>query len=231
MSTRPQTYLDPDGDIRAGRLKHAVDAYAEMISRNPTNHIDWYHQGCLLASLNDPDRYRSHCEAMLQRFGDTPARDIADRTAKCSLLLPGVVKMDLATALADRAFDNDSPHPYRAWFQLTHSIAEYRAGRYAPAQEWASKARAALARNRTGAPTADLIIAMGMFRQGATAEAESILDRAGESIAQLGRMGANGIDDGFDNHLICQILLREAEGLIHPHNRHASFGTTQTSRN
>ncbi|HEX2973458.1 MAG TPA: protein kinase, partial [Tepidisphaeraceae bacterium] len=71
-----------------GQFIQAAADYARAIELDPTNHWPWYHRACILAQIGDRQRYNDHCQAMLQRFGKSRERPIADRTAKACLLMP-----------------------------------------------------------------------------------------------------------------------------------------------
>ena len=65
----------------------------------------------------------------------------------------------------------------------------------------------------TGNATVDLLLAMTQQRLGHTVEAAATLSAAVETIERFPKTPEIG-DDGIENWLICQIIRREAEGLI-----------------
>src|SRR5204863_504915 len=74
-----------------------------VVAAVPDRHFAWYYRGCLLAYLGDVDAYRKHCNAMLEKFGNREAAEVADRTAKTCLLLSEGGDSKRLLAEADRA--------------------------------------------------------------------------------------------------------------------------------
>ncbi len=205
-----------DTDLRAGKFKQAADGLQEMIDRAPEEHANWVYEAYLLAYLNDSPAYQNHCRKMLKYFGDTTDRTIAERTAKCCLLLPDALRGDSRpNELADRALAGEANHENLGWFRLAKALSEYRLGNYSSAMKWGAAARSDLANNQGAIIVADLLTSMSLFKLGSSDDAAAALHRATEFMdAHLPPFGEVGIFDGFENVMICHILRREAEGLV-----------------
>ncbi len=196
--------------LSEGHFDEAISGLERIIRLDPSDHQTWYQLGCLLAYRNDVDGYRRTCGRMLEQFGNTEKREIADRTAKCCLLMPGILDTNTPLSLVERAFDNDSGHAYRPWFRLTYAIGQYRAGRFAEAHEWAAKARTQIV-GAAGETSADFVDAMARFRLGEASEAVALFERADLIVAKSVPLTGNVIGE---NDLICHVLRREAASLF-----------------
>jgi tetratricopeptide (TPR) repeat protein len=210
-----------DALARSGRCREALADLSHALEMDPDEHFRWYVAACLSAYLGDATDYRPRCEAMLRRFGPTARQEIADRTAKACLLLPGAVEPTEAVSLADRAMAPPVPAQFRPWFRMTKGIAEYRAGRFAEAIEYLTAGREGMDPHRdaenfeTGTATADLFLAMAHYRLGHADDARAALRRAAGRIdSNVPSAGRDYIGGALENWLICQTIRREAEEII-----------------
>lgn len=202
---------------RTGRFKEAAEDFIKATELDPADHFRWYVRACTLAYLNDNERYRDTCKAMLQRFSDGGTAEVFDRMGKASLLLPpGYDDLPTSTKLVDRAVAAGGQ--YIHWFQMAKALAEYRAGKdhYEAALALIAIARPKYNPADPAAACCDLIGAMILFKTGQAAEATKLLQRAEQIIAKIGN--TPGVHDfgqyGLENRLIYEILHREAEALI-----------------
>jgi Flp pilus assembly protein TadD len=104
------------------------------------------------------------------------------------------------------------------WFLVCQALGDYRAEQYAAAIKWINRA----APNPNGGSldaTAYFVLAMVEHRRGRPAEARQALARAQAirardwlQVAEIRRLGVD-----WHDWLRCEVLRREAEGLIDPH--------------
>ena len=202
---------------RLGRFRAGETDFAQALALDATDHWPWYYRGCLLAYLKDEDAYRSHCKAMLEKFGGSEDKNILERTAKTCLLLPAAGDPKQLLAMAERALPQaGEDKDLRAWFDLCKSLALYRAGDFANCVEWAEKCKVADTGFPPRAASADLLMAMSQERSDHHDDAVASLKRAVAIIDTLPKAGTQDIEaGGLENWLICQTLLREAREVVH----------------
>jgi tetratricopeptide (TPR) repeat protein len=200
---------------RGSQWKKAADEFTAAITANPNEHELWYVSAPLWVQLNDTDAYRRHCEEMLKRFGDTADPAIAERTTKACLLLPNVLE-DLTPVLrlSERALAAED-HGYYPYFLLAAGLADYRAGEFSKAVEKleglvSQRQRAGYGFPNLQAP-ASFILAMAHHRLGDKDKATQALERARKTFPGFSSGDLGGY---WHDWLICQILRREAEGLL-----------------
>jgi len=214
--------------IRLGRLKEAEYAYLELeqssqeaIKRDPSDHLNWYHDAPLRLRRSDLEGYRRVCREMVARFSHTDDPMIAERTAKTCLLVPDAVgDLGPVLELADRAVTGTEQNPCYFWFLLARGMADYRAGHFVNAIDWLNKA---LSVNREGrypsrslAATAHLFLAMAHHRLGRVHEARHALNQATELMEQpCPKIGRNWhIYDDYPDWLRFDVVRSEAERLV-----------------
>ena len=216
--------LSKRGEIYAelGRFREAADDFTKAIELAPDNHRYW-HDGLmpLLLQLGDVDGFRRRRGEELRRFGTTPLPVAAHRVAKDAFMIAlGDAELKVASELADRALAAD-PEGWAAC--QTKGMAEYRSGRYAEAIPWLRKCR-----QRNSGPfyqtEADLFCAMAYQRLGDRAQARTILNRAVQMMeVNFAKPQDGDVIGGFPEWILCQVLRREAEGMI------GSVATTRSS--
>jgi hypothetical protein len=186
-----------------------------MLDLNPTDHWVWFRAAIVHAYLGNEKEYRRACEGMLKKFGGTSDPMIAERVAKVCFLLPGVIA-DRAKPgeLADRASKlRTAGDPWLAWWQQTKSLAEYREGRFAAAEEWIEKSLASTSPPECRS-SAGYLLAMAQYRQGEFSKARAT---AAHAVAQTPEL--NGPQRGagvWHDWLVVHILRREAEAILAP---------------
>ena len=186
------------------------------IELDPAEHSTRYHIAPLLVEAGDVTGYDRHRRALLDRYGSTDSPQVAERTAKACLLLPGppdVIRR--AAGLAGLALDQGAEAggllPY---FLLASGLAEYRLEHFAAAEE---RLRESLARDPKSwnlLVPANLVLAMTLQKQGRGGEAlahwtvaRTIFDRDVPKLDQIN-------EDAWHDVLICRALRREAESLL-----------------
>ncbi|HEV8071946.1 MAG TPA: tetratricopeptide repeat protein, partial [Planctomycetaceae bacterium] len=205
-----------DASARLGRWDPALAAIDKAAELEPANHWYVYHAATLHLRAGDVAGYHRVCRAMLERFEDTQAPEIAERTAKtCLLLSDAVLDIDRVQKLAIRAATGTEKHGSYRWFVFVKGLAEYRAGRPAEAVNWLNRFEP----HADGAhidATAFAVLAMAQHRLGQKEKARAALHSAQAIFAE--KMPDPGAGRPFDgmwaDWLHCQILLREAEALL-----------------
>ena len=204
--------------VRTGRFDEADDDFARAIDLEPGDHRRWYYLGCLLAYTGRHDAYRAHCARMLERFGRTTDRLVADRVAKTYLLLPDpAADLSRPNELLDLVLAPGANARHLAWFRMAKGLAEYRQGRFAAALDWLEQSRGGMTiRNAPAMATTVLLLAMAHHRLGHAGQAEGLLAEAQQIIeTHVPKAGADDLAAGLiEDWLICHVIRREAEGLI-----------------
>jgi eukaryotic-like serine/threonine-protein kinase len=201
---------------RFGRWDEALAAIGKAAELEPANERYAYYAATLHLRGGDDAGYRRDCRAMLERFQDTQAPEVAYRTAKTCVLLPDAVPdFDRVQKLADRAVTGTEKHRYYRWFVLLKGLAEYRADRPAEALKWLER----FAPNADGVhtdATAFAVRAMAQHRLGQKEQARAALHSAQVIFAaKMPDPGAGRpFDVGWYEWLHCQIFLREAEVIL-----------------
>jgi WD40 repeat protein/tetratricopeptide (TPR) repeat protein len=197
------------------RWREAGAAFDRGLQLDPTDHSRWCHTVLLHLLAEDREGYRRLCREMIQRFGNTDIRLVAERTVKVCLLLPDAVKgpdLDRVQKLAEQAVTGpkDGFYPY---FVRTKAFADYRAGGYAEAV----KALEWLAPDANGGPLeAETFAALAMVyhRLGRTHEAKTALAKAAALMAKMPDKALGRLLLDWWGWGIAQVLYREADELV-----------------
>ena len=187
-----------------GRFEDAWSFWAKTLEANPRYHSAWYGYAELCLFVGREDEYRRTRQTMLKLFGESRESQIAERTGRACLLLPGTKdEIRHSAALAARPLaSNPSARPYL----FLRGLAEYRQGQF----------DAAVSTMRGRASAADLgsaprlVEAMALNKLGRAAEARKTLVNAIESYDWRPERAVD--QDAW----ICHVLRREAEGMIFP---------------
>jgi tetratricopeptide (TPR) repeat protein len=205
---------------RTGRFKEAAADWEQVARIDPSQHWAWYCLACARLYLGDEPGYRAACEEMQKRFAADERREVPERTAKVALLLappagsPSVGDPALVQRLVDRAIAPGAAPALVPWFNLCKSLAEYRAGRHDAAIEWAGRARTLV--SAPGLATLDFITALAHHKAGRAQDARDVLAIGLERFnTQVPRPAVDDMGSS-ENYLVCEILRREAIGLIEP---------------
>jgi tetratricopeptide (TPR) repeat protein len=121
-----------------GRFQEAATDLEQVIDIDPSHHEPWFFLMPLLVQTGETEEYRSYCRKMLNRFGNTTNFMIAERTAKCCLLMPSAVSGDdltQAAKMAERALAVGKKGEVKPWRVMTKGLSEYRQGHFARAIE------------------------------------------------------------------------------------------------
>jgi serine/threonine protein kinase len=208
---------------RSGRWQEAAADLGQVIETDPSEQHNWFVLTPLLIQSGRIADYRTHCKAMLDRFGTSTDSEIADRVAKSCLLLPSAVGPDeltLACNLADNALTLGKGSQWLYWFQLTKGLAEYRQGHFTGAIEWMRLSQKELARRQTGDRDmceADtyLVLAMAQHQLKQPDEARAALARGLEIVQKkLPKLDGGDLGLSWWDVLMSYILMREAKEMV-----------------
>ncbi len=204
-----------------GHYEAAAEDFQEIIDLDPSDHRPWFLLTPLLIQTGETNRYRAHCEAMLQRFRNTTEPPVAERTAKCCLLLPsGLSRSDLAAAarVAEHAVELSKKGDWMHWRLMTRGLAEYRQGRFAASLKTLDAAQQALTANRSD-PARNMcqvniyfLSAMGHY-QLKQAEAAQVAWGHGRVLVQtqFPSLAGGNLGSGWVDVLMSYILMEQAK--------------------
>jgi tetratricopeptide (TPR) repeat protein len=210
---------------RLGRFDEAAEGFRKAVSLQPDNPTYW-HTGLLPTVLQAGDlpEFQKLRSQELLRFKGTRDTLMAHRVSKFACLIPiAGEELQITEELADCALGSDHPE----WGAQSKGMAEYRAGRYPEAIKFLTQSTQApeWAYSRT---TADLLLSMCHDRLGDHAQATATLNRTTEKMDH--EFSKPGVDDliSFQDWILCQVLRREAEGLINGGNAPATGPAAST---
>jgi len=104
---------------------------------NPGEQTNWYYLAPIFVEAGDVAGYDRHRRALLDRYGSTDSVQVAERTAKACLLLPGPSDVigraaELAGFAVNRGAEDAGLLPF---YRLAAGLAEYRLGHFAAAEK------------------------------------------------------------------------------------------------
>ena len=197
---------------RLGNWAGAIRNFNRSVTADPTNHYAYHYLAPLLVQTGDLGAYRKLCERALSQFGETADPVVAERIgqglpdASSARRQPGTTRRKWLIQPWRRVRANPS-WPY---YMFVKGLAEYRQGHFAGALEWLRKVAA-----QEGVPArtaqAYATMAMAEYQLGQTNAARLALAQ-GTKIAETELAKPGRID--WNDSIIAQFLLREAQGLI-----------------
>ncbi len=205
-----------DDFVREARWPEAIAAMTLVLAADPGEHSIWYRIAPLFVEAGDVDGYDRHRYALLDRYGSTDHPQVAERTAKACLLLPGppdVIRRaaGLAGLALDRGAEDVGTLPY---YLLASGMAEYRLDHLADAEGRFRQALARGSRSWNLLVPANLLLAMALQKQGRDDQAlahwtvaRTIFDRDVPKLDQVDEISWHDL-------MICRALRREAESLL-----------------
>jgi tetratricopeptide (TPR) repeat protein len=199
-----------------GEFEKASAIFAEAVERGANDHWFFFKWATLCSHTNNGEEYQRACRAMLERFGQSEHREIAERTAKACALAPDFGDdAQQVMRLADLAMTDTQAHPARKWFQTTRALVDYRAGRFEAASDMAVAADPSAEGVHRDALTFS-ILAMAQHRLGHVDKAVAALANARQIMSKKMHKFEDGeafINDWHD-WLHARVLFREAEKLL-----------------
>ncbi|EEF62964.1 tetratricopeptide repeat protein [Pedosphaera parvula] len=136
------------------RFQEAATDLKQVIEIDPSDHIPWFLLMPLLVQTGDMGEYRNYSKGMLQRFGNSTNAPIAERTAKCFLLMPAAGSPDdltQAAKVAEKAVALAKNGEWLHWRLMTRGLSEYRQGHFARAIKTMELAQKELTKAEDGA--------------------------------------------------------------------------------
>jgi serine/threonine protein kinase/WD40 repeat protein len=207
------------GLLRA-RLTQWEPAAADLrraVQLDPDDQNIGYHLTGVLLWLGDRDGYRNHCLEMLRRFGRATDPYVAERTAKACLIVPGTVAdQEQLVRLTMQALAGTEARGSYPWFLQSRGLAECRAGRPGQAVKWIETGRQRFANPPPVYPAlTSLFLSLAYHElkeddtaRQALAEATRIID------SELPKESSGDLGDDWLDWVFCQVVRREAEGLL-----------------
>jgi WD40 repeat protein/tetratricopeptide (TPR) repeat protein len=215
--------------LARGQEKEAAADFAGAVLQNDkdTDALVWHARACLASG--DPDGYRRSCAALLGHFDTRKEPDRITAVVRAVLLAPGAVPDPAAALKLLPANQQD------AATRAARGGLLLRAGKHAEA---AAELQKAAAQRRAGeAPTADLLLAIALHKQGKPDAARRALERARFGLDETTVLGALRLFGGgaggplpaasvapgpmsprwdWPTRLEVRLLRHEAEALIEP---------------
>jgi WD40 repeat protein len=201
---------------RARQWNKAAADFAAAIKAHPEEHELWYKSAGLWLMLDDTEAYRRHCQGMLDRFGQTDAPIVAERTVKACLLIPdGLTDLAPVVRLADRAITGTEKNVLYKYFLLARGLAHYRAGEFEKAVQRLEKCVTPNSPTILCDGPAYLVLAMAYHQLRQTSEAAQSLEKARETLATWPTINASDLgEQRWHDVVMIHILRREAEALV-----------------
>jgi serine/threonine protein kinase/tetratricopeptide (TPR) repeat protein len=203
---------------RCRRWKEAVAALTQVVELEPLDDDDQLKLAVLLLELDQTANYHAHCQKMVARFGGGKFPGPLAKTAEACLLASAHGSgYEAACQLADQAYASGKESYWVHYLRMVKGLAEYRAGHFASAVEWAGKSigQPTLAGGPLPDAPAYLVVAMAQHRLNRSDEALAALTRgAGLVNARWLRAQNPTLDENWVDWLAAQILLREAQAMI-----------------
>jgi serine/threonine protein kinase/tetratricopeptide (TPR) repeat protein len=200
--------------VHAGRFNEALGEYAKAIVLDPAEPFWWQQTALVNLQLGDVPEYRAAVAKFLHDPLTKDDRLAAARATVVALAEPDA-KIDAAVRARLAAADADTAPPaQRAECQLAQGLAAYRNGRFAGADYLLGQAAAGrLAPEAKN--TANVFRALALYHAGDVANSRGLLASA-TNAAEAFLLPAQAELDSLrvQDRLICQLALREAQGVI-----------------
>jgi tetratricopeptide (TPR) repeat protein len=203
---------------RCRRWKETIADLTKLVELDGSDVDSAFRLSILHLEMADKENHRAQCQKMLKGFSAANSTEPLSKTAEACLLSSEAGSgFEAAGAMADQAFKVGRHSFLAANLEFIKGLAEYRAGRFAEAINWANKS--------IGQPTmvsgprpdaaAYSVIAMAQHQMKRPEEARAALAKGAETVnAKLLNLGNAPLDENWVDWLIAHILLREAQALI-----------------
>ncbi len=202
-----------------GRLRHwreAANDLTRYIKRDSEQQFAWYQLGPLLLEIGETQRYQQHCQAMLERYGQTTGPVLHGRACQTFLWCKDAPHdwQQLAAYFEDQARTGNLDSVTLRWRECAAGLACYRSGQLDAAIKWLKQSLAndPLVYCEVRARSA---LAMAHWARGDHDQARETLEQARAMFSErIPPLDKGPIDEAWVNWLIAKILYREAEELI-----------------
>jgi WD40 repeat protein/serine/threonine protein kinase/tetratricopeptide (TPR) repeat protein len=194
--------------LGAGNWAEAAETAQRRFESAPHDSINWLRLATALVLSEDDSGYAAFREKMTEIVGDRPSLYVCDRASKSCLLLPpppGLLDR-LPVARMRELVGEDHDGPSSSFYYGCLALAELRAGALPEAEAHTVKA---LEKQRNSEPDClNLAVrSMAQARQGK-------LEEARRSLEEATRILGSASNPRIHDHLIADILRREAEALL-----------------
>jgi serine/threonine protein kinase len=215
LSMRDRIIVRADFYADTANWEKAAADLRDAIQMSPDDHWEWYRLTPLLVKIGDYTGYQRHCQAMLERFGNSTNAVVQRRTSKaCLLTLDNRDEFARASKIAYTNTGEDKDH---SWRQLAKALASYRQNQFAQAIEWAGQGRTNDVWSSHTREFSDAILAMARHKLGNTNISQAKLNESIENDTALMEAFTPGnyrSHDHWHDPLFAHILIREARHLI-----------------
>ena len=202
-----------DQHARHGEWPAAITNFTRSIEANPSNHIAYHALAPLFIHTGDRDAYLNLRRQMLVQFATDRDPVVAERMAKdCMIVPPPPQALPVLARMADTAYAAGPTNQDWPYFEFVKSLAEYRQGHFASATRLA---QGVVARPDEPARTAEAYCVLAMAQHGQKNPAEAVVAlRQARELVREKLEHYKGFN--WNDSLLAQQLLREANGLIEP---------------
>ena len=204
-------YLYAWRNIDAGDWDTAVRRIERRVSASPNWNYGHFVAGAVQARVGNKERYREHCEWVLENYGWTLNPVRADEASKLCLLKPMWLDEDdreLAIELARYGVSRGKGSNFESWFNLLGALVSYREAKYDEVAEWKDSSHSF--DNTYVKLTSSLVYSMALAKQGQLELAKLEFDYAVGGIEELRKAGSDG-GRMWENDVIFAVLHQEAE--------------------
>jgi hypothetical protein len=199
-----------------GEWLAALTNFDRSVRVAPTNQTAFHYLAPLLVWVGRPESYETLRGQMLERFGGTRDANEAERLAKdCMILPPAQSSLNRLATLADTALAAGSANSDWPYFQFVKGLVEYRQGNFSQAVE---PLESVISEGGVASRTvqAYCVLAMTQYRLGEKAAARASI-ASGRELAEEKLASLKAGD--WNDRIIAQLLLQEAEALIASSNK------------
>jgi len=211
--------ISPDELAQQGRFAEAVPGFVQLTVKEPSHSKPYLQLAALLLETGDLNGYRQLSHRALNLFQGKPGTTVV-RISNLGLLAPLINPSDTAQAaqMADQALAETTDAKLIIEAQIGKGLAEYRTGHFEGAIEWMQKVAAIPTKgSHTDAlfnANAVAIIACAQQQLNQTDQARASLAQAKDAL-RAGRPDSNNdLGNNWQDVLIAQALVREANQLI-----------------
>jgi serine/threonine protein kinase len=197
---------------RRGQWKEAAEDAAKVVQHVPADHQSYHTLAPLLVAMGNREEYRKLSLEIVARFAKSQNVYEADRMAKdCSILPSSGADPQAVAELARVAVTGGKDPSVLPYFQASSAMAEYRAGNFATAVEWARKAAATS--HRYARVEAGAVLAMAQFQLKQSGDARAALAQCTEAAQDLPTLASGDLGGDWRDWIIAHALLEEARAL------------------
>lgn len=198
---------------RDGNFQKALECFRQVQEAVNYTERDWHCASAAAVAVGETNLALELCRRALELYGQNGDPNIAERTAKQCLVIPGVSgqMLDQAASLADACVRVGPPSSYR---YIAKGMAEHRLGRWSEALTWLLKAADDV--QPEVAAQAWSFIAMAHHQSGDSVKARKALEQVNRRLNAITKTGELGPPKwrSWEDSAYAMALRTEAERLI-----------------